>query len=164
MRVAVGLGSNMEDRRHQLETAVSELSEVVGAVVAVSSLYESVAVGGPVQDPFLNAVVVVETDHPPQRVLGALQKLEMRHHRTRDIRWGPRTLDLDIIATDEGPLRTPDLVVPHVRAHKRRFVLKPLREVWPEVLLADGKQAALNRELPDQPLTLVDRNWWSEPS
>ncbi len=134
-RVAVALGSNLGDRLGHLRNAVARLGEL-GQVLRVSSLYETAPVGGPEQDWYLNAVAVLDTHLQPLDLLGELQRIENEEHRVRRERWGPRTLDLDIVAWDASPVSLPTLVVPHPRAHERRFVLDPLVEVWAEARVA----------------------------
>lgn len=148
-RYAVGLGSNVGDRLDHLVTAVDEIGAFAD-VEAVSSIYETEPVGGPEQDPFLNAVVVVDTALEPPDLLARLQSIESRHHRERTVRWGPRTLDLDIVAMDGPTHRSERLTVPHPRAEERAFVLIPLTEVWPEALVGEVVTAA-------HAMTAVDR-------
>lgn len=136
-RATVALGSNLGDRLSQLRSGVERLGQV-GRVVAVSALYETEPVGGPEQGPYLNAVVLVETELGPEALLAELHRIEGDFARTRQVHWGPRTLDLDLITFDDREVRLPDLVVPHPRAHERRFVLAPLLDVAPDVRLADG--------------------------
>jgi 2-amino-4-hydroxy-6-hydroxymethyldihydropteridine diphosphokinase len=124
-----------------MRRAVEELREV-GTIESISGLYETEPVGGPAQESFLNAVVLLETDLPAQQLLAALQEIETAHGRVRTERWGPRTLDLDIVAVDEEPIVSPDLEVPHPRAAERRFVLEPLSQVWPEAIVGEGLTAA----------------------
>ena len=139
-RYAVALGSNLGDRRGHLTTAVAEIGEFAD-VLRVSSLYETEPVGGPVQDRYLNAVAIIETDATPEELLVALQATEAAHGRGREVRWGPRTLDLDIVATDGEPVTTGSLVIPHPRSGQRRFVLEPLAELWPEAVVSGGTTA-----------------------
>ncbi len=115
--------------------AVEQLSEV-GAVLAVSSLFETAPVGGPDQDDYLNAVVLMDVDLAPLDLLTALNGIEAAAQRVRRERWGPRTLDLDIVAHDAPSVSLPQLEIPHPRAAERRFVLEPLCEVWPEARVA----------------------------
>lgn len=136
-RAAIALGSNLGDRLEHLRAGADGVEEL-GVLVAVSPLYETAPVGGPEQGRFLNAVVVVETDAPPSDVLAHLLDVETRRGRIRDVQWGPRTLDLDLIVHDGGPVDQPSLTVPHPRAHERGFVLAPLADVWPDARLADG--------------------------
>jgi 2-amino-4-hydroxy-6-hydroxymethyldihydropteridine diphosphokinase len=158
-RYAVALGSNQGDRIDHMRRAVDELREL-GQIEAISGLYETEHVGGPDQGPYMNAVVLLETDLSPHDLLGSLQDIETAHGRTRAVRWGPRPLDLDIVATDGEPIATPDLQVPHPRAKERLFVLVPLCDVWPEALVADRSTAAQARDqVVDQEVTLVGFDW-----
>lgn len=141
-RYAIGLGSNLGDRLGHLSEACAAIEESLGGPIVVSSLYETEPVGGPEQGPFLNAVVIAETDKRPEAVLDLLQAIEKAHGRERTVHWGPRSLDLDIIAADTAPVTSPDLIVPHPRAAEREFVLRPLVEVWPEAPLGHGATAA----------------------
>ncbi|HSJ27495.1 MAG TPA: 2-amino-4-hydroxy-6-hydroxymethyldihydropteridine diphosphokinase [Acidimicrobiia bacterium] len=136
-RVTVALGSNLGDRLAWLRAGVEALRGM-GSVVAVSSLYETEPVGGPDQGRYLNAVVALDTELAPRALLAGLQGVEGDSARRREVRWGPRTLDLDIITYADREIDEPGLTVPHPRAHVRRFVLAPLREVAPDVRLADG--------------------------
>jgi len=130
-RYAIGLGSNLGDRFEHLVTAVNEISSFVDDWT-VSSLYETEPVGGPDQDPYLNASMVVDTDLGPLELLARLQEIEEIHGREREVRWGPRTLDLDILVSSRGPHRDERLTLPHPRAAERAFVLVPLGEIWPD--------------------------------
>lgn len=134
----VALGSNLGDRLGYLRSAVDRIGEL-GTVRAVSALYETDPVGGPEQGRYLNAVVLLHTSMSPADLLAALLLVEGDADRERRVRWGPRTLDLDLIAYDHERIAQPGLEVPHPRAHERRFVLAPLAEVAPDVVLADGR-------------------------
>lgn len=136
-KYAIGLGSNVGDRWKHLVDAHSGLDEQFD-VLAVSPIYETEPVGGPDQDPFLNAVVIVETDRAAHDVLGVCHEIEERHGRERKVEWGPRTLDLDVIATDGPAVSTERLTVPHPRAVDREFVLRPLAAVWSEAPVGGG--------------------------
>ncbi|MGH8947391.1 MAG: 2-amino-4-hydroxy-6-hydroxymethyldihydropteridine diphosphokinase, partial [Acidimicrobiia bacterium] len=129
-RFAIALGSNEGARLDHMRHAVGELRDL-GTIEAISGLYETEPVGGPAQDPYLNAVAILDTTSEPHELLVGLHRIEAGHGRVRDIHWGPRTLDLDIVASDGGSIRAPDLEIPHPRAAERRFVLEPLCEVWP---------------------------------
>ena len=132
-RAYLGIGSNLGDRAANLQLAVDALANESGIeVVAVSPVYETEPVGGPPQDDFLNAVVMVETDRTPRDLLGVCASIEHAAHRVRDERWGPRTLDVDILLVDGTEVDEPDLQVPHPRMHERAFVLAPLHDVAPE--------------------------------
>lgn len=130
----------MGDRLEHLIEASGELNKRLG-VLEVSPLYETEPVGGPLQDPFLNAVVIVDTDAEPLAVLDACQTIELRQGRERKVRWGPRTLDLDIIASEGSQVSTDRLIIPHPRATEREFVLRPLTDVWPEAPVGEGLTA-----------------------
>ena len=140
MRAFLSIGSNLGDRRRYLRHAVETLPDVV----AVSPVYETDPVGGPPQDPFLNLVVELDTDLSPNRLLGLCHRIEASADRARDVRWGPRTLDLDIIWIDGVTMDDPNLTIPHPRWKERRFVLAPLRDLAPDLVserdvqLADG--------------------------
>ncbi len=140
MRAAVALGSNVGDRLGHLRRAVDALAEL-GRVEAVSSLYETEPVGGPEQGPYLNAVVVLDTALDPAELLAGLHRIEAAAGRTREVRWGPRTLDLDLVVYGDRVVDHEDLQVPHPRAAERRFVLEPLVEVWPEATVGEGRTA-----------------------
>lgn len=124
----VALGSNLGDRRVHLRGAVGALPDVQ----RVSSVYETAPVGGPEQGPYLNCVVELDTDLDPHELLAACQAAEQAAGRQRDVRWGPRTLDADVLIYDDLELDTPDLVIPHPRMNERRFVLAPLSDLAPE--------------------------------
>ncbi|MGK2930697.1 MAG: 2-amino-4-hydroxy-6-hydroxymethyldihydropteridine diphosphokinase [Acidimicrobiales bacterium] len=129
-RAFLGLGSNLGDRPAQLRSAVGSLPDVV----AVSDLYETDPVGGPDQGRFLNLVVQIETELEPRTLLGLCQRLESAADRVRDVRWGPRTLDVDILWIDGVTVDEPDLRIPHPRMFERRFVLAPLAELAPDLV------------------------------
>lgn len=136
-RCAVGVGSNLGDRLGYLGLAMSGLA-AVSRVAAVSSVYETIPIGGPDQGPFLNAVVVVDTARTPRGLLRELLFIERSLGRVRDTRWGPRTLDLDLILWNDQEVSEPGLTIPHPRMKDRRFVLEPLLEVWPGARMPDG--------------------------
>ncbi|TMZ46481.1 2-amino-4-hydroxy-6-hydroxymethyldihydropteridine diphosphokinase [Klebsiella pneumoniae] len=128
--VYLGLGSNLGDRLNHLQQAVEQLQahpEI--RVTRVSSIYETVPVGPVEQPDFLNMVVAAETTLAPEELLSAVQEIEQRLHRVRTIRWGPRTLDIDILLYGERVLRQEGLTLPHPRMEERAFVLIPLLEV-----------------------------------
>jgi 2-amino-4-hydroxy-6-hydroxymethyldihydropteridine diphosphokinase len=130
-RAFLGLGSNLGDRRRHLSDAIGSLGP---AVVAVSPVYETEPVGGPDQEPYLNLVVEVATELSPRALLGVCHRLESAAGRVRDVRWGPRTLDVDILLYDEVRLDEPDLQIPHPRMWGRRFVLAPLADLAPDLV------------------------------
>lgn len=129
-RYAIGLGSNLGDRLQNLRAGVAGLRRL-GQVSALSAVYGTEPVGGPAQGAYLNAVAVLETDLEPGRLLDELREIEASAGRVRKERWGPRTLDLDILASDTADVSTDRLEVPHPRVGEREFALRPLAEVWP---------------------------------
>jgi 2-amino-4-hydroxy-6-hydroxymethyldihydropteridine diphosphokinase len=138
-RYAIGLGSNLGERVEHLRFAVREL-ERIAEVIAVSSLYETAPVGGPEQGPYLNAVVVILADVDADSILAVCHSIETGAGRVREKRWGARTLDLDLLTSDE-PSSGAAAVVPHPRLTEREFALRPLAEVWPEALIGGGATA-----------------------
>jgi 2-amino-4-hydroxy-6-hydroxymethyldihydropteridine diphosphokinase len=132
--VYVGLGSNEGDRERHLVAALEALSRIDAvAVLRCSSLFDSAAVGPP-QPRYLNAVVALECGLPPQRLLTILQRIEQDLGRHRSgMRWGPRTIDLDILVWKGEVIADANLQVPHLELHKRRFALEPLVELAPEL-------------------------------
>ncbi len=131
----------------------------------VSSLYETDPVGGPDQDPYLNAVMVADSANEPHDLLVSLQRIESDHGRERGVRWGPRTLDLDIVASDGPPVADEGLEIPHPRARERRFVLEPLSELWPGADVGQGITAAhALTEVGDQRVDRLARDWLSPKS
>ncbi|MBM3696176.1 MAG: 2-amino-4-hydroxy-6-hydroxymethyldihydropteridine diphosphokinase [Actinobacteria bacterium] len=162
-RAAVGLGSNLGDRRAHLAQAVDRLGEA-GEVMAVSSLYETAPIGGPEQGPFLNAVAVVETALTPRALLDRCLGLEREAGRRRRVRWGPRPLDLDLLLYGEAAVDEPGLRVPHPRLAARRFVLEPLLEAWPEAALPDGTPVSglLAGVAGQEAVLLAGPGWWDD--
>lgn len=134
-RCLIGLGSNLGDRRAWLDRAVARLAAIDGTrSIVQSSFYETAAVGGPSgQGAFLNAAVLLETAQEPLALLAEIREIEAALGRTRDERWGPRTVDLDLLLYGAVTLETPDLVLPHPRMAWRRFVLQPAAEVAPDM-------------------------------
>ena len=135
----LGIGSNLGDRLANLQSAVYGLAAAGVAVVAVSRVYETEPVGGPEQPRYLNAVVAVDTELSARELLGIAQDLERAAERVRAERWGPRTLDVDLLLVGEEDVSEPDLEVPHPRMWERGFVMAPLGDVAPE--LARGSAA-----------------------
>ena len=130
-RAYVGVGANLGDRRATIDAAVALLE----GVVAVSDLRETDPVGVTDQPAFLNGAVAVETDLSPRELLETLLDVERRLGRQRRLRWGPRTIDLDLLLYGDETIDEPGLTVPHPRLHERRFALEPLVELDPELEL-----------------------------
>jgi 2-amino-4-hydroxy-6-hydroxymethyldihydropteridine diphosphokinase len=132
-RVYIGLGSNLGPREEALRRAVELLRHVdMVSVDRLSSLYESAPIGPP-QPNFLNAVVEVSCALPPLRLLSVLKHLEVELGRRPSPRWGPRAIDLDVLLYDTRVVAEPQLQIPHLELHRRRFVLEPLCELNPEL-------------------------------
>ena len=132
----IGLGSNMEDPRGQVQTAMDELDALPQSrLTGRSSLYRSAPLGPQDQPDFINAVAKLETRLEPADLLARIQGIEQRHGRRRDRRWGPRTLDLDLLLYGDMTIDQPGLTVPHPGIAARNFVLRPLIEIDPAVVI-----------------------------
>lgn len=135
VRAYVALGSNLGDPRRQVETALEELRDLPRSTLAAHSrLYRSAPMGPSGQPDYVNAVAGLDTELAPEALLRALQAIEAGHGRERGAeRWGPRTLDLDVLLYGELQQRTEVLTIPHPGLHERNFVLYPLHEIAPEL-------------------------------
>ncbi|TPW08858.1 MAG: 2-amino-4-hydroxy-6-hydroxymethyldihydropteridine diphosphokinase [bacterium] len=132
-RAFVGLGSNMGDREKSIRAALDQLGRIPGTTLRrVSSLYNSEAEGDASQPGYLNAVAQFETDRPPRQFLWHLFLIEARLGRQRRRRWGPRPIDLDLLAYEQRIMDEPDLILPHPRMLERPFVLVPMEEIDPD--------------------------------
>jgi 2-amino-4-hydroxy-6-hydroxymethyldihydropteridine diphosphokinase len=132
----VGIGSNLAAPEQQVRQAFAELDRLPQTrVVKKSSLYRSSPIGYAPQPEFINAVAQLETGLPAERLLAQLQQIEARHGRSRSFANAPRTLDLDILLYGDVVLDTPGLKTPHPRMHERAFVLKPLLEIEPHIMI-----------------------------
>lgn len=121
----------------------SVVDEFAAELVAASSLYATAPWGGVEQDDFLNQVLIVDVEQSPRELLRRCQSLEQRARRVRKKRWGPRTLDVDIVLIDGFSSRDPELTVPHPRAHERAFVLVPWLEIDPDAHLENRSVAGI---------------------
>ena len=133
----IALGSNLGDRRRQLESALDDLAAIEGIeVCAISEYVETEPQGPPGQGPYLNAAAALRCAIEPRRLLSAMLAIEAAHGRDRagEQRWGPRTLDLDLLLFGSRIIDDPDLVVPHPRLHERPFVLVPLAQIAPDAM------------------------------
>jgi 2-amino-4-hydroxy-6-hydroxymethyldihydropteridine diphosphokinase len=129
-RAYFGIGSNLGERLSFLQLAVDHLAATDGiTMVAVSPVYETAPVGGPEQPDYLNAVVAVDTTLTAHELLGVAQGIEAAAERVRTVRWGPRTLDVDVLLVGDERVDAPDLVVPHPRMTERAFVVVPLADL-----------------------------------
>jgi 2-amino-4-hydroxy-6-hydroxymethyldihydropteridine diphosphokinase len=154
--VVLALGSNLGDRQDILQGAVDAIVGLPGVrVTAVSPVYETVPVGGPAQPDYLNAVVLADAARPARDLLDRLHEIEAAFDRVRLVRWGPRTLDIDVITFGRERSDDPQLTLPHPRAHERAFVLAPWHDADPDAelpgrgpvdeLLAQADRAGLRR-------------------
>jgi 2-amino-4-hydroxy-6-hydroxymethyldihydropteridine diphosphokinase len=137
MRAVLSLGSNLGNSAEILSSAAEALNEV-SEVIALSSFYQTRPVGGPPQPDFINAVIIIEANLEPEELLLVAQAIEGAHGRERNeitVKWGPRFLDIDLIKCDEMLINSPDLTIPHPRAHEREFVLRPWNEIDPAATL-----------------------------
>lgn len=145
----LALGSNLGDRLERLREAVRLLEEIEGVdVVRSSRVYETDPVGPP-QPAYLNAVIEVETSRSPVELLEACRAVEDALGRIRGERWGPRTIDVDVLTFDEQTVDEPDLQIPHPRMHERGFVLVPLGELDDDPMLPGGRTLSNLRISPD---------------
>jgi 2-amino-4-hydroxy-6-hydroxymethyldihydropteridine diphosphokinase len=134
--VVLALGSNLGERQDILQGAVDAIAGLPAMrVTEVSPVYETVPVGGPEQPDYLNAVVLGQTTRTARELLDQVHEIEAAFDRVRVVRWGPRTLDIDIIAFGDERSDDPALTLPHPRAHERAFVLAPWRDVDPDATL-----------------------------
>ncbi|MGI9289581.1 MAG: 2-amino-4-hydroxy-6-hydroxymethyldihydropteridine diphosphokinase [Pseudomonadales bacterium] len=154
----IGLGSNLNNPIEQLKQALEALEGLDGcAIEQCSPLYWSTAVGPGEQPDYLNGVVHLQTRLSPQALLNALRNIEDAQGRTREIRWGARTLDLDLLLYDDLVINSKELTIPHPHLHKRNFVVYPLYDIAPMLRLPDGRALSeLVNQLPStglRPLT-----------
>ena len=143
VRAYIGLGSNLDDPVRQLQRAWAALAHVPQTQrVACSRCYRSAPLGPQDQPDYVNAVAAIDTELAPEALLDALQAIETAQGRVRLRRWGPRTLDLDLLLYGHEVLATPRLTVPHPGLAERNFVLYPLAELAPDLVLPDGRTLA----------------------
>ena len=136
MKATISLGSNLGDRFQYLQNALDSINLLTGTQVhSVSPVFETDPVGGPDQGQYLNAVAVVKTILSPEQFLAATQEIELAQNRERNERWGPRTLDIDLLAMDTEVRSTLELELPHPRAHERAFVLLPWSLLDPDYVI-----------------------------
>jgi len=126
----IGIGSNLGDKLHQCEKAISEILKIDRhKLLAKSSLFKTQPIGYTSQDWFVNRVIKIETDLDALELFRTLKAIESRLGRTKTFRWGPRTIDLDILFFDDIEIHTEELQIPHPQIHNRQFVLIPLAEI-----------------------------------
>lgn len=130
-KVYLGLGSNIGNREKNLSEAIDKINEIDDIEVKImSKIYETEPVGYLNQGDFLNLVILIATDKSPEELLKSLQKIEEDLKRVREIHWGPRTIDIDILLIENLNINLPELIVPHPRMFERAFVLIPLKDVY----------------------------------
>ena len=148
MKAVIALGANIGNPREQMDLAVALLKESL-EVSAISSYYVTAPVGGPEQPDYLNAVCLAESELPAAELLALLHGIEKVLGRERIEKWGPRTIDLDLVQYGAILSYAKELQLPHPRAHERRFVLEPWVEIEPDaLLLTHGKISELLAQLP----------------
>ena len=148
MKAVVALGANIGNPSEQMNLAIAMLKEAT-EVIAISTFYTTKPVGGPEQPDYINAVCILESELPALDLLSLLQGIEKSLGRERIERWGPRTIDLDLIQYGSLLRKAEELEHPHPRAHERRFVIEPWHEIEPDaVLLTHGKISELLAQLP----------------
>ena len=147
MKAVISLGANIGNPEEQMQLAIAMLREATD-VVALSSIYTTKPVGGPEQPNYLNAICITESDLPAADLLALLHGIEKTLGRERIERWGPRTIDLDLIQYGTILSSAQELELPHPRAHERKFVLEPWVEIEPDaILLTHGKISELLEQL-----------------
>ena len=146
MRAYLSLGSNVGDRAAHLAAGIDLVA--AGEPVRASRVYETEPVGGLAQDDFWNLVIELETDATPRELLARARAAEEARGRTRDVRWGPRTLDVDVLLVGDVVSDDPEITVPHPRMFERLFVLAPLAELAPELVTAAVLAGGVGRVTP----------------
>ncbi len=148
MKAIVALGSNLGDRFEYLQAAVNELNQISQTKIQkISNVYETVPVGGPEQGKYLNAVLSLETELTAQELLLKMLLIELNLGRQREVIWGPRTIDLDLIWFNDETIESEKLIIPHPRAIERCFVLKPWSDIDPGATLKKTKIVDLLKTL-----------------
>jgi 2-amino-4-hydroxy-6-hydroxymethyldihydropteridine diphosphokinase len=139
LQAYIALGSNLAEPITQVQTAIAEISALAYVELKnASSLYRSKPMGPQDQADFINAVIAIETQLLPQELLQQLQNIEAKHERRRERHWGPRTLDLDLLLYGNSIITEDNLVIPHYGMRERNFVLYPLAEIAPQLILPNG--------------------------
>lgn len=150
-KVYLGIGSNLGDRLSNIKKACILLAENKNIkIIQQSSIYETVPVGYKDQPDFLNGVIEIQTSLPPRRLLKVLKNIEKKLGRTKSIKWGPRTIDLDILLYEDKVVKNGTLIIPHPEMYKREFILVPLAEIASEIIHPLKKKTILElyKKLP----------------
>jgi 2-amino-4-hydroxy-6-hydroxymethyldihydropteridine diphosphokinase len=160
VRCFIGLGSNLEYPGQQVTTAIAEIALLSSSkLLSKSSLYASKPLGPPDQPDFINAVIEFETSLPALTLLSHMQAIESQHQRVRKEHWGPRTLDLDLLLYGQEKIMLTELQVPHPEMTKRNFVLYPLMEIAPALIIPGlGNIEDLIAKLDDSGLQKLDQD------
>ena len=165
--VYIGFCSNLKGSKHCIKDQISSALEVISTsfkieIISVSSLYESKPIGFEDQPNFINAVIKAITYLCPFGLLTFLQNIERNHEREREITWGPRTLDLDILMYENVKIETRNLSIPHPRMFKRAFVMFPLREIDPELSIFNSQNIGeILEKLSNQSIfKITEQSWW----
>lgn len=155
MLAVLSLGSNLGDSWSWLKFAYLEITKRVGKIVGASSVYQTSPIGDIPQEDYLNAVLIVQTELTPHLLLKTLNDIESAAGRERNVVWGPRSLDVDVVDIKGLQVAEADLIIPHPRAHERAFVLVPLAEISPDWLLGDQTPLSdLLKSVSDQSIQL----------
>ncbi len=134
MKAVIALGSNLGNRELYIDSAVAELAKII-EITHLSTNHETDPVGGPEQPKYLNAIAIGETELDPRELLIVMLEIENKLGRKREVHWGPRTIDLDLIVFGDEIIDSEPLVLPHPRAHERKFVLEPWLEIEPDAYI-----------------------------
>ena len=134
MKAVIALGSNLGNRELYIDSAVAELAKII-EITHLSTNHETDPVGGPEQPKYLNAIAIAETELDPRELLIVMLEIENKLCRKREVHWGPRTIDLDLIVFGDEIIDSETLVLPHPRAHERKFVLEPWLEIEPDAYI-----------------------------
>lgn len=153
----IGIGSNLDSPQQQVQRALQELAAIPGTrLITASPWYQSVAVGPGEQPSYVNGVAQLETGLDAHALLDHLQAIEQAHERVREVRWGPRTLDLDLLLFGTDLIQTARLSVPHPYLTQRNFVLYPLADIAPQLILPSGDSlASLLARCPPEGLSQI---------
>lgn len=157
----MSIGSNVGDREGYLKSALNELTKNLVIIEKVSPIYETEPVGYKEQGRFLNAVVQAKTELKPRELLKIINTVEKKLGRERLIRWGPRTIDIDILLYGDVTINDDDLKIPHERMWERAFVLVPLNDIAPNIVKGGMKLSDIVESLPDKiGVRLYKRDWY----
>lgn len=157
----MSIGSNVGDREGYLKSALNELTKNSVIIEKVSPIYETEPVGYKEQGKFLNAVVLAKTELMPHELLKAINIVEKKLGRERLIRWGPRTIDIDILLYGDVTINDDDLKIPHERMWERAFVLVPLNDIAPNIVKGGMKLSDIVELLPDKiGVRMYKRDWY----